>query len=158
MGLTMGRRAGEAVGLLPTAPIDLGSSAFNKFTMERQKWRINDCYRNPGPLQFEGSAGYTLGELLSANQAQTEEQRAEIARLLEQLQKAVLGGRVTPGVLQTAVSGLSSLTEIIEVVARTEGLAKNASTAKTKLAHTGAIAMRGAAALSSVQLTQLADN
>lgn len=156
--LTMGRRAGKPAAILPPSPVDLGSSAFNKFTVERQKWRVDDCYRNPGPLQFEGSAGDSLGELLVANQAETEEQRAEISRLLEKLQKTVLAGRATPGVLQTAVSGLSSLTDIIEVVARTEGLAKNAGTAKTKLAYTGATAMRGAAALSSVQLSQLADN
>lgn len=156
--LTMGRRAGKSVAILPPAPIDLGSSAFNKFSTEREKWRIEDCYRNPGPLQFEGSAGDTLGELLTADHARTEEQRAEVVRLIERLQQAVSGGNASHGVLETAVSGLTSLNDIIGVVARSEGLAKNATSSRTKLAYSGATAMRGAAALSSVQLTQLADN
>lgn len=156
--LTMGRRAGKSVGILPPAPVDLGSRSFNKFSSERERWRIDDCYRNPGPLQFEGSAGDSLGELLIADHAKTEEQRAEVARLLERLKQAVFGGTVHPGVLEATVSGLTSLNDIIAVVARTEGLAKNAGTARTKLAYSGATAMRGAAALSSVQLTQLADN
>jgi len=156
--LTMGRRAGKNVGILPPAPVDLGSSSFKQFMVKRETWRIEDCYRNPGPLQFAGSAGDALGELLMADHAKTEDQRAEVARLIEKLRAAVFAGNVQPGVLETAVSGLTSLNEIIEIVSRTESLARSAGAARTKMAYSGAIAMRGAAALSSVQLTQLADN
>lgn len=156
--LTMGRRAGKNVGILPPSPVDLGSSAFKEFCAKRETWRIEDCYRNPGPLQFTGSAGNCLGELLTADHAKTEEQRAEVARLIEKLQRAVFAGNVQPGVLETAVSGLSSLNEIIQVVQRTEGLAKSAGSARARMAQSGATAMRGAAALSSVQLATLADN
>merc|ERR1712107_215619 len=132
--LTMGRRAGKTVAMLPPAPVDLGSSAFNKFVSQRAKWRIEDCYRNPFPLQFGGSAGDTLGELLVADHAKAEQQRADVARLLESLQHVVLGGNVRPGVLETAVSGLTSLNDIIGVVARTEELAKPAGTARNRMA------------------------
>jgi len=156
--MTMGRRAGKNVAILPPAPVDLGSSSFNEFLIKREIWRIEDCYRNPGPLQFAGKTGDVLGQLLMLDRAKTEEQRAEVARLLAKLQKAVLAGNVQPGVLETAVSGLSSLNDIVEIVARTEGLARSAGAARTKMAYSGATAMRGAAALSSVQLKQLADN
>merc|ERR1719341_1742140 len=117
--LTMGRRAGRSVAILPPAPIDLGSNAFTRFSSERMKWRIEDCYRNPGPLQFQGHAGDSLGEMLVADHAKRERQREEVTRLLSKLKSAVFSGLVQPGVLEAAVSGLTSLNEIIEVVART---------------------------------------
>jgi 6-phosphofructokinase 1 len=156
--LSMGRRAGNPVAILPPAPVDLASASFNVFAELREKWRVEDCYRNPGPLQFEGLAADLLGQLLLADHAKAEEQRSQVQQLLEKLRERVLGRGVHPGVLETAVTGLRSLDSILTVVSRTEDLARNASSSRAKMAYSGTSSMRGAAALSSVQLSALPDN
>jgi len=156
--LSMGRRAGKNVAVLPPTPVDLASSAFLMFQELRADWRVGDCYRNPGPLQFSGATANALGRLLVADHAKMEEQRKEVAELLDHLREEVLGQRCPPGVLEAAVTGLSSLAEILSVVQRSEGIAKSHAQAKTRMAFAGGQSMRGAAGLSSVALKQLADN
>jgi len=151
--LTMGLRAGKSAAIMPPSSVELGSASFNHFLQVREKWRLEDCYRNPGPLQFAGSAANLLGELLRTDHAKKEEQRSEVLKLLEKLQAQVTGGKITPGVLETAVTGLTSLTDILNVVSRTEALAKDAAHARTKMAYAGVSAQRGTAAFSSVPET-----
>lgn len=157
--LSMGRRAGKNVAVLPPTPVDLASSAFLEFQELRADWRVGDCYRNPGPLQFSGETADALGRLLVADHAKAEQQRKEVEELLEHFREHVLGGNCPPGVLEAAVTGLSSLKEILTVVQRSEGIAKSHAQAKTRMAFAGGQSMRNSAAsMSSVALKQLADN
>jgi len=150
--LSMGRRAGKNVAVLPPTPVDLASSAFLQFQDLRVDWRVGDCYRNPGPLQFSGVTADLLGRLLVADHAKTEVQRKEVAELLDHLREQVLGSQCPPGVLDAAVTGLTSLADILHVVQRSEGIAKSHAQAKTRLAFAGAQSTRSILALSSVGL------
>jgi len=156
--LSMGRRAGQNVAVLPPTPVDLASSAFLKFEDLRVEWRVGDCFRNPGPLQFSGVTADALGHLLVADHAKSEQQRKEVSELLDHLREEILGGHCPPGVLEAAVTGLTSLADILHVVQRSESLAKTHASAKTRMAFAGGQSMRGAAGLTSVALKQLADN
>lgn len=35
--------------------VDLNGPVFAAFKKERERWRVSDCYRSPGPIQFEGA-------------------------------------------------------------------------------------------------------
>lgn len=150
--MSIGRRAGHNVAVLPPTPVDLSSGAFLQFKDTRAEWRVGDCFRNPGPLQFSGPTADSLGQLLVADHAKTEQQRTQVQELLELLREQVLGSQGSPGVLDAAVSGLSSLTEILSVVHRTESIAKGASQAKTRIAFAGGKA--GVAGLDNAALAK----
>jgi len=154
--LSIGRRGGHNVAVLPPTPVDLSSAAFKLFKDTRVDWRAGDCYRNPGPLQFSGPTADSLGQLLVTDHAKTELQRIQVQELLEQVREQVLGGQASHGMLDAAVSGLSSLAEILSVVQRSEGVAKGAAQARTRMAFAGG--QSRTAGLDSAALAKLADN
>lgn len=48
------RRKGKPVAVIKKALVELDSEYFQAYAKVRETWKYNDCYRIPGPIQFEG--------------------------------------------------------------------------------------------------------
>ena len=53
--LTMEERKGKIKPVIKKALVDLKGKPFQFFASHRQQWEIEDHYRYPGPIQFEGA-------------------------------------------------------------------------------------------------------
>lgn len=52
-------RSGKEKPVIAKTLVDLKGPAFRHFENERRKWRLADCYRMPGPIQFFGDSELT---------------------------------------------------------------------------------------------------
>ena len=48
------RRKGKAVAVIKKALVEIDSAYFKVYEKIREFWKYNDCYRVPGPIQFDG--------------------------------------------------------------------------------------------------------
>ena len=48
------RRKGKDVAVIEKALVELESPMFKAYEQMREHWKYNDCYKSPGPIQFEG--------------------------------------------------------------------------------------------------------
>ena len=56
--MNMETRKGKEKPVIQKALVDLEGKAFKDFERNREKWKFEDHYRYPGPIQFEGDASY----------------------------------------------------------------------------------------------------
>jgi len=47
-------REGKSKAVIKKAFVDLKGAAFHAFVQQREGWRLDDCYSQPGPIQFFG--------------------------------------------------------------------------------------------------------
>lgn len=59
----MEKRKGHDKPVIKKALVELDGPAFSAFASARAQWAITDCYRSPGPIQFEG--GSPLADIAS---------------------------------------------------------------------------------------------
>ena len=52
--MNMERRAGKEKPVIKKALTELNGKPFKTFVGRRKYWMVNDCYRSPGPIQFDG--------------------------------------------------------------------------------------------------------
>lgn len=52
-------RKGKKKPVIQKALVDLSGQAFKQFERGREKWKLEDHYHFPGPIQFEGDPSYT---------------------------------------------------------------------------------------------------
>eukprot|EP00747_Dinoflagellata_sp_TGD_P110834 gnl/TRDRNA2_/TRDRNA2_171080_c3_seq2.p1 gnl/TRDRNA2_/TRDRNA2_171080_c3~~gnl/TRDRNA2_/TRDRNA2_171080_c3_seq2.p1 ORF type:complete len:1010 (+),score=212.84 gnl/TRDRNA2_/TRDRNA2_171080_c3_seq2:273-3032(+) len=132
--LSTNHRNGENVAAFPPALVDPASHAFQVYAKRRTTWQLDDCYRNPGPLQFMGPTSEMIGQVLKENHETVERKRQQVDDLLSALREQLLGSsKAMPSVLDVAVSGLQSLTDVIQVVSRTEDFARSSRQALRRL-------------------------
>ena len=48
------RRAGKEKPVIKKALTELDGKPFLTFAGKRSSWKLTDCYRSPGPIQFDG--------------------------------------------------------------------------------------------------------
>ena len=56
---------------MPSAPISLSGTSdgpYRRLAADRQRWELEDCYQNPGTLQFQGPSARILALTLKAEQ------------------------------------------------------------------------------------------
>ena len=53
------QRAGFRKPVVRKTLVDLASSDFRRFAEERERWRLSDCYLQPGPIQFSGPCAFS---------------------------------------------------------------------------------------------------
>lgn len=56
MMLDFEKRRGQLKPVITKALVDLRCDPFRVFSEHREQWALEDCYRFPGPIQFEGPA------------------------------------------------------------------------------------------------------
>jgi len=88
------RRKGKEVPVIKKYIVELDGKLFQSFKEVRDEWKINNYYRNPGPIQFEGAAAdftnYTIvpptkEELLPALPDASVQSRYHFAKSMSQL-------------------------------------------------------------------------
>eukprot|EP00698_Gefionella_okellyi_P006250 TRINITY_DN15641_c0_g1_i1.p1 TRINITY_DN15641_c0_g1~~TRINITY_DN15641_c0_g1_i1.p1 ORF type:complete len:1234 (+),score=321.17 TRINITY_DN15641_c0_g1_i1:35-3703(+) len=115
--------AGSANGpSIDAKHVDLGGKAFARLCANRARWLEGDDYHNPGPVQFTGKAASLINLTL------VEEQNDMMQRLMtvfEQLRdiKRVCRVGYSDDVLDAALVGLSSLSQILDKLAKRNRLA-----------------------------------
>ena len=60
------RRKGKDVPVIKKALVELDGGVFKAFDAVREKWAILDCYRSPGPIQFQGASSDSINFLVKA--------------------------------------------------------------------------------------------
>ncbi|CAG9324391.1 unnamed protein product [Blepharisma stoltei] len=58
------RRKGKDVAVIKKALVEMDSPCFKAYESMREHWMYNDCYRTPGPIQFDGVASTDVSFLL----------------------------------------------------------------------------------------------
>lgn len=57
--MNMEVRKGNKKPVIQKALVDLKGKAFKALERQRDKWKLQDCYQFPGPIQFEGDPSFT---------------------------------------------------------------------------------------------------
>lgn len=57
--MNMEMRKGKEKPVIQKALVDLEGQAFKQFARNRDKWKLQDHYQFPGPIQFEGDPSFT---------------------------------------------------------------------------------------------------
>ena len=52
--MNMELRRGKEKAVIKKALVDLDGEPMKAFEAVRDSWKMNDCYRSPGPIQFKG--------------------------------------------------------------------------------------------------------
>nr|DAD41899.1 TPA_asm: hypothetical protein HUJ06_016222 [Nelumbo nucifera] len=97
------------------APVDLKGKAYGLLRQNAAKFLMDDVYRNPGPLQFEGPGADAKTVTLCV---EDQDYMGRIKKLQEYLDK--VRSIVKPGcsqeVLKAALSAMASVTEVLSVI------------------------------------------
>ncbi|KAF5179996.1 Pyrophosphate--fructose 6-phosphate 1-phosphotransferase subunit alpha [Thalictrum thalictroides] len=97
------------------APVDLKGKAYELLRQNATKFLMDDVYRNPGPLQFDGPGADTKTMSLCV---EDQDYMGRIKKLQEYLDK--VRSIVKPGcsqdVLKAALSAMASVTDILSIV------------------------------------------
>lgn len=97
------------------ASVDLKGKAYELLRQNSSSFMMEDIYRNPGPLQFEGSGADTKPISLCV---EDQDYMGRIKKLQEYLEK--VKSIVKPGcsqdVLKAAVSAMASVTEMLTIM------------------------------------------
>jgi 6-phosphofructokinase 1 len=59
------RRKGRNVPVIRKSLVELTSPVFRAYARMRKHWAVNDCFRSPGPIQFEGVGESALNFIIS---------------------------------------------------------------------------------------------
>jgi pyrophosphate--fructose-6-phosphate 1-phosphotransferase len=52
-------RSGKDKPVIAKALVDLKGKAYQRYAKDKEKWKIDDCYLQPGPIQFYGDSSLT---------------------------------------------------------------------------------------------------
>ena len=52
--MTVERRKGKDKPVIEKALVKLDGAPFKAFEAMKAEWAVKDCYRSPGPIQFQG--------------------------------------------------------------------------------------------------------
>jgi diphosphate--fructose-6-phosphate 1-phosphotransferase len=128
------RRSGVSVAVIRPSQVELHSSAFKRFALVRDKFKLAEMYCNPGPMQFHGplAHGPSPGRLTAEHSGRAEQLR-EVEQVCRELSAACWAG-CPADVLQTALVGLRALQTTLHVIDE-RGLA-HASTPLPNHMHT----------------------
>jgi len=62
--MNMERRKGKDVCVIRKALLDMDDERFKYYAKVRETWALNDCYRNPGPIQYKGALSVSCSYLV----------------------------------------------------------------------------------------------
>ena len=111
-----------AVGIRPTipsSPVDVHGGAFQHLLQQTSAWRKGEYYANPGPIQFAGSTADSRTACLALERHQYMK-RIELLRTKLDMIRDICRPGVSDSLLDAAVSGISSLADILNVIKQKE--------------------------------------
>ena len=100
--------------VLPSADVDLYSKAFLKAANEAKEWAYQECYSNPGPIQYWDDASLAKTLTLKYNYEGYMISLQEVQGICSRILNLCKYG-VHEDLLRTAVIGLSSVEEILNL-------------------------------------------
>jgi diphosphate--fructose-6-phosphate 1-phosphotransferase len=105
--------------VVPNSKIELQSASYQSFANRKSTWAVDDCYENPGPLQFFGPTSHRSTETLHL---ESFEYLQDVRGLYTALQN--ITEQCRPGcsstVLRAATSSLGALTNVLHLVSEAE--------------------------------------
>uniref|UniRef100_A0A0G4I797 Phosphofructokinase domain-containing protein n=1 Tax=Chromera velia CCMP2878 TaxID=1169474 RepID=A0A0G4I797_9ALVE len=105
--------------------ISLEGEVFRELATKRTAWALDDCFCDPGPLQFGlGPLGRRLLYALKLPSINPTQKLKEVSDLCTEI-KSLCCGSATPVVLRTTISSLLSLVEMLAALTRREKQAKS---------------------------------
>eukprot|EP00163_Fabomonas_tropica_P004294 TRINITY_DN1378_c0_g2_i1.p1 TRINITY_DN1378_c0_g2~~TRINITY_DN1378_c0_g2_i1.p1 ORF type:complete len:1178 (+),score=281.30 TRINITY_DN1378_c0_g2_i1:352-3534(+) len=100
--------------LVPSAEVDLHGKPFQLLKSKRQAWRLAEKYRNPGPVQFMGSASDTRPLTLDVERTYRHDVLKAVQHKLDTIFSLCSSG--SDEVVQAADIGLDSVLKILSVM------------------------------------------
>lgn len=97
-----------------SAEVDLNSKAYLRAVSDAKNWAFEECYSNPGPIQFYNEAAATRNLSLSLNYEGYVRALKEVKNICTRILNLCKYG-VHEDLLRTAVIGLSSVEEILNL-------------------------------------------
>ncbi|KAI3745570.1 hypothetical protein L6452_07970 [Arctium lappa] len=101
--------------LVHPATVDLRGKAYELLRQNARKFLLDDVYRNPGPLQFEGPGADSRAVSLCVEDLDYMGRIKELNEYLEKVRTIVKPG-CSQDVLKAALSAMSSVTDILSVM------------------------------------------
>ncbi|GJP51753.1 hypothetical protein CLOM_g10896 [Closterium sp. NIES-68] len=95
--------------------VDLNSAPVKALYENATSWLLDDLYRNPGPIQFEGPSAEARPITLTMEDHSYVEQMHTLHKYLDQVKELVKPG-CAPQALNTALSSLASLTQVLTIL------------------------------------------
>jgi len=114
---------GGAKPVVPNAKIDLQSTSYQSFSQRKARWAVEDCYENPGPLQFCGPTSCRSTETLHLESFEYLQEVRGLYSALQHITEQCRPG-CSSAVLRAATSSLGSLTQVLDLVCEAEALKK----------------------------------
>jgi len=110
------RRAGSAVAVIRPSTVDLGSPAFRRFAIIRERLQAADLYCNPGPMQFSGELahGPSPGRLVAEHSGRAQELR-EMEAICREIATSCWPG-CPPDTLKAVLAGLRATRTTLHVL------------------------------------------
>lgn len=107
------------------AKVDLKGAPFNILVQNAADWKVNDAYRNPGPLQFEGPSADSRTITLMVEDHDYMDGITKLHSYLDQVREMVKPG-CSPESLKAALSSLASVTQVLTIMNSPSFQAKSA--------------------------------
>ncbi len=101
--------------VVPNAEIDFYSETYKLFAKNRDSWRVNDQYENPGPLQFNGPTANSVTPILHLESFNYLQEMKELYDALQAVVESCRPG-CSSSVLKVATKSITTLTDIIEMM------------------------------------------
>jgi hypothetical protein len=89
--------------------------SFSEFEEKRREWAATDCFRNPGPIQFDAM---TRPVSLVADTAGMDELTTKVATMCDQIKDSLVGASAE--YLHTAEVSLATLQKVLAIVGKHE--------------------------------------
>ncbi|KAL5199527.1 hypothetical protein ABZP36_020730 [Zizania latifolia] len=97
------------------ASVDLNGKAYELLRQNSSSFMLEDIYRNPGPLQFEGPGGETKPISLCVEDRDYMGRIKQLQEYLEKVKSIVMPG-CSQDVLKAALSAMASVTEMLTIM------------------------------------------
>ncbi|KAL1535193.1 diphosphate--fructose-6-phosphate 1-phosphotransferase [Salvia divinorum] len=101
---------------LRPATVDLKGKAYDLLRQNATKFLMDDIYRNPGPLQFEGAGADARPMILCVEDQDYMGRIKELQEYLEKVRSIVKPG-CSQDIVKAALSAMASVTDILSVMA-----------------------------------------
>ncbi|KAG6406164.1 hypothetical protein SASPL_133763 [Salvia splendens] len=101
---------------LRPATVDLKGKAYDLLRQNATKFLMDDIYRNPGPLQFEGAGADARPVILCIEDQDYMGRIKELQEYLEKVRSIVKPG-CSQDIVKAALSAMAAVTEILSVMA-----------------------------------------